>query len=107
MLNNNISFEEKLERLAKKIEFEQIIELKRRGLSCESNIRGSKVFIKPGRKYVKVDIGAGSGRYMVDKNTEEIFGIKAYGKIHKGHRFGTLDEIDEWYWGGYRAVKDK
>jgi hypothetical protein len=62
----------------------------------------SKVNIKPGKKYTKVDIG-GSGKYMVDLNDGAIYGIKAYGVIHKGHQYGTLDTIDDWFWGGYKA----
>ena len=57
-----------------------------------------------GRKYTKVNIGR-SGKYMVVNDTGEIFGIKAYGVIHKGHRFGTLDTIADYYWGDYRAYK--
>ena len=57
-----------------------------------------------GRKYTKVDIGR-SGKYMVVNETGEIFGIKAYGVIHKGHFFGTLDTISDYYWGDYRAYK--
>ncbi len=63
----------------------------------------SKAHVRPGRKYVKMDVGH-SGCYMVDMDGN-IFGIKGYGTIHRGHRFGTLDTIDEWNWGGYRAVK--
>lgn len=60
-----------------------------------------------GQKYVKVDIvndggkGQRSGRYMVDVLTGEIFGIKAYGVIHRGHQYGTLDTINNYYWGNY------
>ncbi len=32
-------------------------------------------------------------------------GIKAYGVIHRGHRYGTLDTIHEWDWSDYRAVR--
>jgi len=64
----------------------------------------SRVSVVPGKKYTKVDVG-GSGKYMVDNETGEIFGIKGYGKIHKGHRYGTLDTIKDWYWGGYVAVE--
>lgn len=60
--------------------------------------------IKPGKKYTKVDIGH-SGTYMVVNDTGEIFGIKAYGVIHKGHQYGTLDTINDWNWGGYTATK--
>lgn len=55
-----------------------------------------------GRKFARVDVGS-SGRYMVDLETGEIYGIKAYGVVHKGHRFGTIDTIQDWDWGGYRA----
>ena len=62
------------------------------------------VKIKPGRKYTKVDVGR-SGKYMVVNETGQIYGIKAYGVIHKGHYYGTLDTINEWNWGGYTAYK--
>ena len=57
-------------------------------------IYSAKVNIRPGRKYTKVDVGR-SGMYMVVIATGEIFGIKAYGVIHKGKRYGTLDTIDD------------
>ena len=62
------------------------------------------VKVKPGSKYTKVNVG-NSGKYMVVNATGEIYGIKAYGVIHKGHYYGTLDTINEWNWGGYTAVK--
>lgn len=62
----------------------------------------AKVNIVPGRKYTKVDIG-GSGKYMVVNETGEIFGIKGYGVIHRGYKYGTLDTIAVWDWGGFRA----
>ncbi len=60
--------------------------------------------LKPGRKYTKVDVGTG-GRYMVVNATGEIFGIKAYGVIHRSHRYGTLDTMAELHWGGYYGVR--
>ena len=60
--------------------------------------------IKLGGKYAKVDVGM-SGKYMVEMDTGRIFGIKAYGVIHRGHAYGTLDTINDWYWGGYHANK--
>lgn len=59
-----------------------------------------------GRVYDKVNVGTAgnmSGRYMVEIRTETIFGIKGYGQVHKGHVYGTLDTIDQWYWGDYYA----
>ena len=58
--------------------------------------------IKMGRKYANVDVGT-SGKYMVELSTGNIYGIKAYGVIHRGHQYGTLDTISEWDWGGYVA----
>ncbi len=66
--------------------------------------RACAVTIKPGKKYTKVDIGT-SGRFMVVIETGEIFGIKAYGVIHRGHAYGTLATINDWQWGGYHAHK--
>lgn len=62
-----------------------------------------KVKVVPGRKYTKVNVG-GSGKYMVVNETGEIFGIKAYGVIHRGEIYGMLDTADSYDWGGYRAV---
>ena len=60
--------------------------------------------IKMGRKYANVDIGQ-SGKYMVELATGAIYGIKAYGVIHRGHYYGTLDTINEWDWSDYSAVR--
>ena len=57
-----------------------------------------------GPKYTRVDFDR-SGKYMVVNATGEIFGIKAYGVIHRGHAYGTLDTIDAWDWGGYAATR--
>ena len=60
--------------------------------------------IKMGRKYCNIDFG-GSGKYMVELATGAIYGIKAYGVIHRGHQYGTLDTIKDWDWSGYTARK--
>lgn len=71
--------------------------------SVEFAERECAVHIRPGKKYTKVDIGS-SGYYMVDAEGG-IWGIKAYGVIHRGRYYGNLDEIDQWNWGGYYAQK--
>lgn len=66
------------------------------------------VNVKPGKKYTKVDVGPRhnmSGEYMIDNATGEIFGIKGYGVIHRGHRYGTLETVEEWDWSGYVGSK--
>ena len=69
---------------------------------CECNRNNVKVTVKMGRKFTRVDVG-NSGRYMVDLATGEIFGVKAYGVVHRGHFFGTLGGIKNWDWSGYMA----
>ena len=70
---------------------------------------GSRIgtVIKEGKKYTKVDVllPQQSGKYMIDNETGEIYGIKAYGVVHKGHKYGTLDTIDQYYWGNYYPSK--
>ena len=76
----------------------------RAGGSHESTIAvHAKTAVKEGKKYAKVDIGS-SGRYMVEMSTGNIFGIKAYGQIHKGHFYGTVDTINDYCWGEYYPI---
>jgi hypothetical protein len=66
--------------------------------------KDAQVTIKDGQKYIKADVGQ-SGKYMIEKETGDIYGIKAYGVIHRGHYFGNLNTIDQYYWGHYQAHK--
>lgn len=84
------------------LEREQLTALVESQCNCEANRENAKTRIKMGRKYANVDIGT-SGRYMVVLETGEIFSCKAYGVIHRGHAFGTLDTIHDWDWRGYHA----
>jgi hypothetical protein len=93
----------KLEAFAKLVEDETIERLKADDLGCDANIANARTKIKPGKKYTKVDIGE-SGRYMVDTDGQ-IWWIKTYGVINRGHYFGTLDTIHDYYWGHYQAHK--
>ena len=95
---------QKIYQFAELLEQHQIEYLHKHDLACEANVLNAKVTIKPGMKYIKIDVGH-SGKYMVEISTEKIYGIKAYGVIHRGHCYGTLDEIDQWYWGNYTATK--
>ena len=95
---------EKLEALRAMIEAQQIKRITDQGWSLD--VHPHKVRIKMGRKYANVDVSGPhwSGAYMVELATGEIFGIKAYGVIHRGHRYGNLDTISEWNWSDYRAI---
>jgi len=94
----------KIKNLANKIAEETRTEYIKKGF--DPKLHNFAVSIKPGSKYIKIDVGT-SGKYMVEKSTGNIYGIKAYGVIHRGHQYGTLDTIDEWYWGEYVAVRNK
>jgi hypothetical protein len=63
-----------------------------------------RVTVKPGKVYTKIDRGPEhnmSGFLMIENETGRIYGIKGYGKVHKGHCYGTLDTAGQWYWGEY------
>jgi hypothetical protein len=67
-----------------------------------------RVEVRPGRKYTKIDHGPErnmSGFLMIDNETGDIYGIKGYGVVHKGRRYGTLATADQWYWGEYGPRK--
>ena len=91
---------QKLEALRAMIEAQHHQRLIDEGMNPELHQHDCR--LKYGRKYVNVDVGT-SGYYMVEMSTGNIYGIKAYGVIHRGHQYGTLDTIEDWYWGGYRA----
>ena len=93
---------EKLETFRAALEAAQFAGLKARGFNPDYHRPNCRV--KIGRKYANVDVGD-SGKYMVVLDTGEIYGIKAYGVIHRGHYYGTLDTINEYDWSGYVAHK--
>jgi len=91
---------EKIIAFAKLLETEQIQSLVKHNVDCEVNIQNARVSIRDGKKFASVNIGY-SGRYMVELATGNIYGIKGYGQVHRGHFYGTVDEINNWYWGDY------
>ena len=97
-------FDTKVILFAAVVERDQLLRLVESKLDCPGNNANARTSIKGGSKYVKVNIGD-SGRFMVEKSTGNIFGIKAYGQVHRGHQYGTLDTINEWFWGEYYPQK--
>jgi hypothetical protein len=93
---------EKLEQFRALFEADTIRGYLSKGYNLDLHKRNYEASVKIGSKYARVDRG-GSGVYMVDLSTGEIFGVKAYGVIHRGHRYGTLDTINAYDWSGYRA----
>jgi hypothetical protein len=91
---------DKIDKFAALVQAQQLERLKAEGMDCETNINNAQVKVIPGSKYTKVNIGS-SGRYMIELSTGNIYGIKGYGVIHRGHYYGTLDTAAEYTWGDY------
>jgi hypothetical protein len=96
------TFEAKVQALA-----DLILEQSRKRIAAQHSqwqADAEKVEVKPGPKYTKIDRGPQhnmSGMLMIENATGEVYGIKGYGKVHKGHHYGNLDTTGQWYWGEY------
>ena len=97
-------FVDEISHLARLIEVQQEIE----GIAATvlpdlpTGWHHKRVEIRRQHRYIYIDIG-GSGRYMIDNATGQIFGIKAYGVVNRKKAFGTVHTVNEWNWGGYWA----
>lgn len=89
--------QDKIMKLANMISTQTRERFIRNGFTSEAHEPSFIVNVIPGKKYIKVDVGS-SGKYMINSDGA-IFGIKAYGVINLKKQYGTLDTIDEWYWG--------
>lgn len=94
-----------IEQLAALIQAREMRFLREQKSDCEANRNNVKTSVKPGKKYTKIDVGS-SGRYMVEVDTNKVFGIKAYGVIHRGHYYGTVDEFAATFNGDDVAVAE-
>jgi hypothetical protein len=60
--------------------------------------------VETGRKFDKVFENTGTqrlGRYMIDRNSWTIYGIKSWAQINPRRNFGTLDTVSQYDWSGY------
>ncbi len=79
-----------------------------RAKSYDSQVDGYRVEVIAGPKYTRIDRGPGhniSGFLMVVNTTGEIFGILAYGKVNRKKQYGTLETVNQWFWGEYRPKR--
>lgn len=70
------------------------------------NIREEEsVTIKPGKKYIKIDVGR-SGKFMFDTTDCHLYFIKGYGVIDRKKDFGSLPLIvlKDFDWDGYSII---
>ena len=90
-LDRAVEYVEKLEK------FRQAFQSADRG--CVDH--GETVQIETGRKFDKVYVQTKVqklGRYMVDRNSWVIYGIKSWAQINERRTYGTLDTIDQYDW---------
>lgn len=77
---------------------------------CTQN--GDTVEIESGRKFDKVYIqtyhngqpNQRLGRYMVDRNSWAIYGIKSWAQINERRVYGNLDTVEQYDWSPYYGV---
>jgi hypothetical protein len=95
--------EKDIQPLADIITADQLAEYTRQGYASGIAAGHHRAKIHMGKKFARVDVGT-SGKYMVDLETGDIYGCKAYGVVHRGHRYGNLETIHSYQWGGYGAI---
>ena len=103
--NTMKSLKEKVNEFAQLVEDQTKARYVEHGYQWSGWQRCCKAVVKPGKKYIKVDVGD-SGRLMIDQDGI-IYGIKGYGVINKKRTYGTLDTTDQYFWGEYAPMKLK
>jgi hypothetical protein len=99
-MNNVVGLDRAVEYVTKIEKFRALLESQDTG--CIQN--GDTVKIEKGRKFDKVYIQTKVqklGRYMVDRNSWVIYGIKSWAQINERRTYGTLDLIDQYDWSQY------
>lgn len=90
----------------KAIEYSQKVEKFVNALNTQnaSATRGDKWQVETGRKFDKVYVQTNVqklGRYMIDRNSWVIYGIKSWAQINPRRTYGTLDTVDQYDWSAY------
>lgn len=93
----------------KAVEYTQKMEkfIKTLNTTNSSATHGDTWETETGRKFDKVYVRTSVqklGRYMVDRNSWVIYGIKSWAQINPRRTFGTLDTIDQFDWSGYNGA---
>lgn len=101
---NEKSYSEKLEAFRALVQQHQLGRAEKLGYTGPAFAGHCDTKIKNGAKFDKVDVGT-SGKFMVEARTGNIYGIKGYGVVHRGHWYGTLDTTGEYFWGNYYPEK--
>ena len=70
-------------------------------------VSGDRWEVETGRKFDKVYVRTKVqklGRYMIDRNSWQIFGIKSWAQINPRRTFGTLDSVSQYDWTNYVGI---
>lgn len=99
-----VGFDRAVEYIEKIEKFREAVETQER--SCVDG--GNTAHIEKGRKfdkvYIKTPAGQTLGRYMVDRNSWEIYGVKSWAQMNPRRWYGTLDTTDQYDWSGYAGT---
>lgn len=93
-LDRAVEYLEKLEAFRKAVQ-DQNLAVKQHGHTVE---------VETGRKYDKVYINTGHqkmARYMVDRHTWTIYGVKSWAQVNERRWYGDLESIGDWNWSGF------
>ena len=107
-MSNAVGLDRAVEYVQKLEKFRATLEASDRG--CQMS--GDRVEIEPGRKFDKVYIqtfhngqpNQKLGRYMVDRNSWVIYGIKSWAQINERRVYGTIDVVEQYDWSSYYGV---
>lgn len=94
------NLKEKLAAFAQLVQAESISRSSKDGLTHTANAEYHKIGIYPGSKFTRISIGGGM-RYCVRNEDGAIFAAKGTKGPNFNQFFGTLDTINQFYWGGY------
>ena len=84
----------------KAVEYSQKVEGFVKALSAQNvGVKGDKWQVETGRKFDKVYVQTDVqkiGRYMIDRNSWIIYGIKSWAQINPRRTYGTLDTVGQY-----------
>ena len=89
----------------KAVEYSQKVEGFVKALMTQNpGVKGDKWQVETGRKFDKVYVQTDVqkiGRYMIDRNSWIIYGIKSWAQINPRRTYGTLDTVGQYDWSGH------
>jgi len=89
----------------KAVEYSQKVEAFVKALTKENpGVKGDKWQVETGRKFDKVYVQTDVqklGRYMIDRNSWIIYGIKSWAQINPRRTYGTLDTVSQYDWSAH------